>query len=81
MAEDRHSLLVRQLRKHLPPEEAERPEIRDFLEAVDAAYRQSDDDRLMLERSLELSSFELLRTEIAKPKLLCTNDTTTRLSL
>jgi signal transduction histidine kinase len=31
-----------------------------FLEAVDAAYRQSDKDRLMLERSLELTSDELL---------------------
>ncbi|MDX6515543.1 MAG: two-component system, cell cycle sensor histidine kinase and response regulator CckA [Gaiellaceae bacterium] len=50
-----HSLLQRQLRRFCTeglPEE--------FLEAVDAAYRQFDADRNMLERSMELSSDELL---------------------
>jgi len=36
-------------------------ECREFLDAVDAAYRQFDTDRAMLERSLELSSQELLQ--------------------
>ena len=33
-----------------------------FMEAVNAAYRESDDDRGMLERALDLSSQELLQT-------------------
>ncbi len=57
--EPRHSLLRRQLRKHFgaagPP-----AELHEFLDAVDAAYRQSDEDRERLERSLDLSSQELL---------------------
>jgi PAS domain S-box-containing protein len=36
------------------------PELRDLLDAVDRAYREFDDDRVMLERSLEMSSSELL---------------------
>jgi signal transduction histidine kinase/ActR/RegA family two-component response regulator len=54
----RHSLLVRQIRRVFeggaPP-----PEIDAFIDVVDEAYRQFDDDRLMLERSLDLSSEEL----------------------
>src|SRR4051812_44883473 len=50
-----HSLLQRQLRRFgaesVPPE---------LLAAVDEAYRQFDADRNMLERSMELSSRELL---------------------
>src|SRR5690606_36841506 len=38
------------------------PEWIAFVEAVDAAYHQADEDRAMLERSLELSSAELLQT-------------------
>lgn len=56
-----HSLLARQLRRHLSPELRANPEVVDFLAAVDAAYRQSDTDRLLLERSLDLSSQELLQ--------------------
>ncbi|NNN05174.1 MAG: response regulator [Elusimicrobia bacterium] len=55
----RHSLLRRQLRKNFgaggPPAELE-----EFLDAVDAAYRLFDEDRGRLERSLDLSSQELL---------------------
>jgi len=54
----RHTLLQRQLRKFFPgvvPEDAEA-----FIEAVGLAYQQFDDDRRMLERSLELSSKELI---------------------
>jgi len=57
-----HRLLHRQLERHtlagadrIPPEWAA------FVEAVDAAYHQADTDRAMLERSLELSSSELLQ--------------------
>ncbi len=52
-----HSLLARQLRKsgYVPGGPADA-----ILAMVDAAYAQYDDDRRMLERSLELSSRELL---------------------
>lgn len=56
----RHSLLARQLRKCLgdysDPDGFSR-----FVDAVDAAYTAFDADRSMLERSLELSSQELLK--------------------
>lgn len=55
-----HSLLERQLRRLLTREMATHPALVGFLAAVDDAYRQSDTDRAMLERSLELSSHELL---------------------
>jgi PAS domain S-box-containing protein len=58
---DMHNLLARQLKKHgiaphLRPQDAQ-----EFLRAVDAAYRQADEDRALLERSLELTSQEMLR--------------------
>ncbi len=58
----RHSLLRRQIRRFFRgPENV--PEIaHEFVDAVDEAYRQFDVDRLMLERTLELSSNELLQT-------------------
>lgn len=53
-----HALLLRQLRKFFP---AGAPEgIAEFIEAVNSAYHQFDDDRRMLERSLDLSSQELI---------------------
>ncbi|HEX2079455.1 MAG TPA: EAL domain-containing protein [Longimicrobium sp.] len=55
-----HKLLVRQLRRCFGGVEAAPPEIRAFIEAVDRAYREADDDRLMLERSMDLASQELL---------------------
>jgi len=64
----RHSLLERQLRRcRGNAENAEEvPEAwRPFLDAVDAAYRQSDDDRAMLERSMDLSSQELIQANAA----------------
>ena len=54
-----HTLLLRQLRKWFPagaPESAA-----PFVDAVNAAYHQFDDDRRMLERSLDLSSQELMQ--------------------
>lgn len=55
-----HQLLKRQLKKYAPFTGEEPPaEWRAFLDAVNAAYDQADADRLMIERSLELSSFEI----------------------
>jgi C4-dicarboxylate-specific signal transduction histidine kinase len=54
-----HSLLKRQLKRHVGDPGSIPPEWRAFVEAVDQAYRQSDADRLLIERSLDLSSEEL----------------------
>ena len=60
---DLHSLLSRQLKRHFPDGTA--PAACDaMIAAVDRAYRQFDDDRAMLERSLELSSQELLQANV-----------------
>ena len=55
-----NSLLKRQLKKLLGKTDAIPPEWRRFVEAVGQAYDQFDDDRNMLERSLDLSSAELV---------------------
>jgi PAS domain S-box-containing protein len=60
MGAARHSLLKRQLRRHA--KDAALEGLEPMLEAVDSAYRHFDDDRRMLERSLEISSQELLQT-------------------
>jgi signal transduction histidine kinase/ActR/RegA family two-component response regulator len=56
-----HPLLQRQIRKHLG-DEAERlsPEMTRLLSAVEDAYGQFETDRKLVERSMELSSSELL---------------------
>lgn len=56
-----HKLLSRQLRRHLgiDREEDIPNELREFVRAVSTTYQQSDDDRRMVERSLELTSKEL----------------------
>ncbi|HEV8632049.1 MAG TPA: EAL domain-containing protein [Thermoanaerobaculia bacterium] len=56
-----HSLLKRQISRHFGADEAVPPQWRELLDAIDGAYRHFDDDRRMLERSLELSSHELLQ--------------------
>jgi PAS domain S-box-containing protein len=57
-----HSLLKRQLKRQFG-EEFQVPEAwQGFIDAVNNAYREFDIDRRMLERSLELSSQELLQT-------------------
>src|SRR5262245_56355883 len=53
-----HKLLTRQLKRHLGLLASD-PRLQPFLAAVDAAYQQSDADRTLLERSLELTSEEL----------------------
>ncbi len=55
-----HRLLARQLRRHLAGDGGVPPEWADLLSAVSSAYEQADQDRLLLERSLELASQELM---------------------
>jgi PAS domain S-box-containing protein len=56
-----HSLLRRQLKRYFGDPDALPPQWQRFIAAVDDAYHQSDIDRGMLERSLELTSQELLQ--------------------
>ncbi len=58
----RHSLLRRQIRRFFGGSESVPAMAHEFVDAIDDAYRQFDADRLMLERTLELSSNELLQT-------------------
>jgi two-component system cell cycle sensor histidine kinase/response regulator CckA len=55
-----HKLLERQLRRHLGGKVPDGLE--SLFEAIAQAYQQADDDRLLLERSLDLTSNELLGT-------------------
>ena len=57
---DKHSLLKRQLRRFFG-DTAVPGELEDFINSVDTAYREFDIEREMLERSLELSSQEMLQ--------------------
>ncbi len=56
-----HSLLKRQIKKHFGDASSLPEEWGSFINAVNDAYRESDADRNMLERALELSSQELLQ--------------------
>jgi two-component system sensor histidine kinase/response regulator len=56
-----HSLLKRQLKQHFGGLDSLPKEWQGFIEAVNNAYWESDTDRGMLERSLDLSSQELLQ--------------------
>lgn len=53
-----HRLLARQVRRFLQSEITDN--LQDFLNAIDHAYQQAEDNRLLVERSLELTSQELL---------------------
>lgn len=54
-----HRLLQRQLKRYIGSTDL--PQAwQAFINAIDAAYQQTDDDRALLERSLELTSQELL---------------------
>jgi predicted signal transduction protein with EAL and GGDEF domain len=58
-----HRLLARQLRRHLRAvDPGAVPGLSRFLEAVDAAYCDHDDDRRQLERAMDISSQELMET-------------------
>ncbi len=59
---DLHNLLARQLKRHFGDAAPLPNEWKPFIEVVNDAYREFDDDRCMLERSLELSSQELLHS-------------------
>jgi signal transduction histidine kinase/CheY-like chemotaxis protein len=59
--EKTHSLLRRQIKRYLGDSLKITPQLQEFIDAVNKAYLQSDVDRNMLERSLELSSQELLQ--------------------
>lgn len=59
---DLHRLLARQIRRYLPSNEPLPHRFETFLEAVNTAYHENDEDRRMMERSLELSSQELLQS-------------------
>ncbi len=59
---DMHSLLRRQLRKAFGENFTIPDGWKDFIAMVDSAYKESDKDRYMLERSLDLSSQELFET-------------------
>jgi two-component system NtrC family sensor kinase len=67
-----HKLLERQLRRFFGGVERLPPDLKPFLAAVNDAYVAADEDRLLIERSLELMSQELterndqLRTELAE---------------
>jgi PAS domain S-box-containing protein len=52
-------LLLRQLRKHLGANAIISPELETFLKAVQQAYEGFENDRLLSERSLDISSNEL----------------------
>jgi PAS domain S-box-containing protein len=56
-----HSLLKRQIKRCFGDLDAVPPQWQRFIAAVDDAYHKSDIDRGMLERSLELTSQELLQ--------------------
>ncbi|MBI3765095.1 MAG: PAS domain S-box protein, partial [Ignavibacteriales bacterium] len=56
-----HSLLRRQLKRHFKSAEKLGGEWRRFFDEINEAYFQFDDDRKMLERSLDLSSQELVQ--------------------
>ena len=55
-----HKLLFNQLRRHKGDVASPPIHWAEFIRAIDAAYEQADEDRVLLERSLELTSQELL---------------------
>lgn len=69
-----HSLLKRQIRKTLGDTENLCPEVRQFIELVNQAYTGFEEDRSLLEHSLELTSRELVERydilEVENRKLL-----------
>jgi PAS domain S-box-containing protein len=63
-----HSLLKRQLKKAYGSPEKVPEELKDFLALVNQAYIQSDQERLLIERSFEISSRELKERNDAAQK-------------
>ncbi len=56
-----HKLLARQLKRLFGDPQRVPEELAELVEAIDSAYRQADADRELLERSLDLTSEELLQ--------------------
>jgi C4-dicarboxylate-specific signal transduction histidine kinase len=54
-----HRLLARQIKKNLGEEELSNPKIQQFLKVVNEAYQEFEEERELIERSMELSSQEL----------------------
>lgn len=69
---NRHKLLERQLKRHLGHLNTVPEPLQAFIAVVDAAYQQADEDRARLERSMELSSQELLQANMELRKLVQT---------
>jgi PAS domain S-box-containing protein len=61
-----HRLLIRQLNRHFGADCQPPRELQGLLELIDQVYEQADSDRKMLERSLELSSQELIELHLAE---------------
>ena len=57
-----HSLLKRQIKKFFGNSGSPPKEYQGFIELINNAYQQFDGDRAMLERSLDLSSQELIHS-------------------
>jgi signal transduction histidine kinase len=67
MEDKTHKLLRRQLRKHLDPKrlpEESRMALEDLFSAISDTYRDLETDRALIERSMELSSQELLEANL-----------------
>jgi signal transduction histidine kinase len=56
----KHKLLIRQIKKYLGGLENIPPQWEEFLNAVDSAYQQSDEDYALIERTMDISSKEIL---------------------
>jgi PAS domain S-box-containing protein len=56
-----HSLIERQIKRYLKDMKPLPEVFQEFIKAVDKAYLDNDEDRLMLERAFDLSSQELLQ--------------------
>jgi signal transduction histidine kinase len=56
----KHKLLIRQVKKYLGRLENMPPEWEKFLNAVDIAYQQSDEDYALLEHAMDMSAEEIL---------------------
>lgn len=62
--ESPHKLLKRQIAKYLKGKTDFPEDLQSFLNAVNEAYKQNDEDRGLLNRALELSSQELLQANL-----------------
>ncbi|MBI3593597.1 MAG: EAL domain-containing protein [Nitrospirae bacterium] len=59
--ENVHSLLRRQLKRYFRGTSSVPQELSQFTQAINEAYKQFDEDRILFERSLEISSRELFQ--------------------